>query len=129
MVAASDLWPRLLPIMGRLVPPDACQLPSVRRRSCIRRSWIPARSRIRFHAFFGSIKWPLAPLPGNTHSPWEDAFRLSRMSTAVADNATARDSPFFVSGIVHVAVDQFISFHRIAWTLLRRAPVRRLMEK
>src|SRR5262249_21603069 len=107
-------------MIGRDAPVAACQLPSVRRRSGIRRSrnpapgfslsksaavflgfafsqsfrWISAaRSKIRFQALFGSTKWPVEPFPGNTHVLADDALRFSSTLIAGTERATVTDSP------------------------------------
>ena len=62
------LCPSVLPIIAVVVPVIACQLPSVLLKSCILKSFIPARSNILAHPFFGSSKCPLLLVAlGNTH--------------------------------------------------------------
>ena len=56
-VAVVVRCPRLLPMMGKLTPAAACQLPSVLLRSWIFKSFNPEFSNIFAQAFFGSFKW------------------------------------------------------------------------
>src|SRR3569623_921812 len=75
-VVCVFLWFNVLPMMDRLAPVEACQDPIERRRSCMRRSAMPAVFRSACHAFLGSTMCPDSPLLGNTHfDPLRRLFR------------------------------------------------------
>src|SRR5215472_11809766 len=98
-------------MIGRDAPVAACQLPSVRLKSCNRRSVMFACLRIRLHAFLGSSRCPDLPRPGNIHSLVDDSFRVSRTVRATGDSTTRVGFLLlaFSVGIIHMAWFQSIS--------------------
>ena len=63
-------------MIGSELPAAACQDPSVRRKSWMRRSASPDRSRSRSQASFGSTRWPRLPCEGKTY--WLAAYVFRR---------------------------------------------------
>src|SRR5450830_735980 len=105
-------------MIGKDAPVRACQLPSVRRKSWIRRFLIPAHLINDAHAFFGSTKCLETPSPGNTNG-LPLLCRAFNVTTASGDRVTVCGVPFFVFGIRQTFSRRSTSSHRIAQRFAR----------
>ncbi|MNY49107.1 hypothetical protein D3C86_1845010 [compost metagenome] len=74
-----------------------------------------ARRRIVAHAFFGSTRWPVLPVLGNTkgEAP-NERLRVCKTVTTSGDNVTFCGVPFFVMPMRQTPASRSISRHAIS---------------